>query len=87
MLTYAFKSLEQQQLVWGLVTNGQRYQFVYLDRENPPNYQLMPLVNLSEIQGSILLLQVMKAICELPGKFLRSEAPGFIRGLCHARSP
>ncbi len=67
LLTYAFKSLEQQSSVWGLATNGQRYQFVYLNQGNPPNYQLMPLVNLSEIQGSILLLQVMKAICQLLG--------------------
>ena len=67
LLTYAFKSLEQQVSVWGLVTNGQRYQFVYLEKGNPPNYQLMPLLSLNELQGSILLLQVMKAICQLPG--------------------
>ncbi len=36
LLTYAFKSLEQQSSVWGLVTNGQRYQFVYLNRGIPP---------------------------------------------------
>ncbi|MGB3651141.1 MAG: restriction endonuclease subunit R [Rivularia sp. (in: cyanobacteria)] len=67
LLTYAFKSLEQQSSVWGLVTNGLRYQFVYLNRGNPPNYQLMSLLSLSEIQGSILLLRVMKAICQLLG--------------------
>ena len=67
LLTYAFKSLEQQSSVWGLVTNGQRYQFVYLQKGNPPKYQLMPLLSLNELQGSILLLQVMKAICQLPG--------------------
>lgn len=66
LLTYAFKSLEQQSSVWGLVTNGQRYQFVYLNQGNPPIYQLMPLLNLNELPGSILLLQVMKAICQLP---------------------
>ncbi|MEL7242355.1 MAG: restriction endonuclease subunit R [Cyanobacteria bacterium J06573_2] len=65
LLTYAFKGLEQQLLVWGLVTNGQRYQFVYLNQGNPPNYQLMPLLSLNELQGSVLLLQVMKAICGL----------------------
>lgn len=67
LLTYAFKSLEQQSSVWGLITNGQRYQFVYLQKEEHSTYQLMPLLNLSEIQSSILLLQVMKAICKLPG--------------------
>lgn len=67
LLSYAFKSLEQQSSVWGLVTNGQRYQFVYLNQGNPPIYQLMPLLSLNELPGSILLLQVMKAICQLPG--------------------
>lgn len=66
LLTYACKSLEQQSSVWGLITNALRYQFVYLEREEHSTYQLMPLLNLSEIQGSILLLQVMKAICQLP---------------------
>ena len=67
LLTYAFKSLEQQSSVWGLVTNGLRYQFVYLHQSNPPIYQLMPSLSLNETQSSIVLLQVMKAICELPG--------------------
>ncbi len=30
LLTYAYKSLEQQESVWGLITNGLRYQYVYL---------------------------------------------------------
>jgi hypothetical protein len=30
LLTYTYKSLENQQSVWGLTTNGLRYQFVYL---------------------------------------------------------
>lgn len=30
LLTYAYKSLEYQESVWGLTTNGLRYQFVYL---------------------------------------------------------
>ncbi|WP_414621136.1 restriction endonuclease subunit R [Calothrix sp. CCY 0018] len=67
LLTYAFKSLEEQSSVWGLVTNGLRYQFVYLKQSNPPIYQLMPSLSLNETQSSTVLLQVMKAICELPG--------------------
>ncbi|MEH1966613.1 MULTISPECIES: restriction endonuclease subunit R [unclassified Nostoc] len=66
LLTYAFKSLEQQSSVWGLVTNGQLYQFVYLRREDQPIYQLMPLLNLTESPGAIKLLQVLKSICKLP---------------------
>lgn len=67
LLTYAFKSLEQRQSVWGLVTNGLRYQFVFLNQGNPSIYQLMSSLNLNETQSSIVLLQVMKSICQLPG--------------------
>ncbi|MBN3906796.1 MAG: restriction endonuclease subunit R [Nostoc sp. NMS1] len=66
LLTYAFKSLEQQPSVWGLVTNGLRYQFVNLRRDEQPNYQLMPLLSLNESPDAIELLQVFKAICKLP---------------------
>ncbi|MBN3958512.1 restriction endonuclease subunit R [Nostoc sp. NMS8] len=66
LLTYAFKSLDQQPSVWGLVTNGLRYQFVYLRDEQQPTYQLMPLLSLNESPGAIELLQVFKAICKLP---------------------
>ncbi|QLE40483.1 restriction endonuclease subunit R [Nostoc sp. C052] len=66
LLTYAFKSLDQQPSVWGLVTNGLRYQFVYLRDEQQPTYQLMPLLSLNESAGAIELLQVFKAICKLP---------------------
>ncbi|QDL11592.1 restriction endonuclease subunit R [Brasilonema octagenarum UFV-E1] len=65
LLTYAFKSLEQQTSVWGLVTNGRNYLFVYLRQGNPPVYQLMPEVSLINTDESIQLLQVMKAICQL----------------------
>ncbi|MEH2007899.1 restriction endonuclease subunit R [Nostoc sp.] len=65
LLTYAFKSLEQQSSVWGLVTNGLRYQFVYLRRDEQPSYQLMPLLSLNESPKAIELLQVFKAICKL----------------------
>lgn len=65
LLTYAFKSLEQQTSVWGLATNGRSYQFVQLRRGNPPTYQLMPELNLIDRDRSIQLLQVFKAICRL----------------------
>ncbi|OYD98117.1 restriction endonuclease subunit R [Nostoc sp. 'Peltigera membranacea cyanobiont' 210A] len=66
LLTYAFKSLEQQPSVWGLVANGQLYQFVYLRHDNQSTYELMPLLNLSQSPDAIELLQVFKAICKLP---------------------
>lgn len=65
LLTYAYKSLEKQQSVWGLTTNGLRYQFVYLQQGNPPTYQLLPELNLIDSERTIQLLQVFKAICKL----------------------
>ncbi len=65
LLTYTFKSLQEQPSVWGLATNGLRYQFVYLKREQQPTYQLMPLLSLNESAGAIELLQVLKSICKL----------------------
>lgn len=65
LLTYAFKSLAYQESVWGLVTNGLRYQFVYLRQATPPTYQLMPDLNLLETERAIQLLQVLKAVCNL----------------------
>lgn len=65
LLSYAFKSLAQQSSVWGLVTNGQRYQFVHLKQGTSPTYQLMPLLNLNESEDTIELLQVLKAIRDL----------------------
>ncbi len=65
LLTYAYKSLEHQTSVWGLVTNGLRYQFVYLQSGTPPTYQLLPELNLIEPERTIQLLQVLKAICNL----------------------
>jgi hypothetical protein len=61
MLAYAYKSLEYQDSVWGLATNGLNYQFAYMQSGNPPIYQLMPLLNLFEFESSIRLLQVLKA--------------------------
>ena len=65
LLTYAVKSLAYQESVLGLVTNGLRYQFVYLRQATPPTYQLMPDLNLFETERAIQLLQVLKAICKL----------------------
>ncbi|MEG4572449.1 restriction endonuclease subunit R [Microcoleus sp. N3A4] len=65
LLTYACKSLEYQEFVWGLATSGEFYQFVNIRRGNPPTYQLMPFLTLMEPEPSILLLQVLKAICKL----------------------
>lgn len=65
LLTYAYNSLERQETVWGLATNGNLYQFVYIQQENSPIYQLMPLLNLMEPESSRQLFQVLKAICKL----------------------
>lgn len=65
LLIYAYKSLERQTSVWGLTTNGQNYQFVYIQQGNQPTYQLMPFLNLMESEASIQILQVLKAICRL----------------------
>jgi hypothetical protein len=67
LLAYAYKSLEYQDSVWELATNGLNYQFVYMQSGNHPIYQLMPLLNLFEFESSIRLLQVLKAICKLLG--------------------
>jgi hypothetical protein len=65
LLAYAYKSLERQQSVWGLATNGMTYQFVYLQQGTPATYQLFPDMNLIYAEPSIKLLQVLKAICKL----------------------
>lgn len=65
LLTYAYKSLERQEGVWGLTTNGNLYQFVYIQQGNSLIYQLMPLLNLMEPEPSRQLFQVLKAICKL----------------------
>ena len=65
LLTYAYKILENQTSVWGLATNGSRYQFVYIQPGERPNYQLMPLLNLMDLEPAIQILQTLKAICQL----------------------
>jgi hypothetical protein len=65
LLTYAYKSLQQQPSVWGLTTNGRNYQFVHLTRGNPCTYQILPELSLIDQGRSIELAQVLKAICKL----------------------
>ena len=67
LLTYASKSLDSQQSVWGLSTNGELFQFIHLqkDNQNNPNYQLLPLLSLLEYDSAIKILQALKAICKL----------------------
>jgi hypothetical protein len=70
MLTYAHTSLEQQNRVWGLVTNGATYQFFYIQRDEILTYEMMPTLSLLEHDGrrptvghrATQLLQVLKAI-------------------------
>ncbi|MBD2004034.1 MULTISPECIES: restriction endonuclease subunit R [Cyanophyceae] len=65
LLTYAYKSLEYQESVWGLTTNGMDYRFAYLQQGISPSYQLLLALNLIDSEPSIQLLQVLKAICKL----------------------
>lgn len=64
LLTYAYSSLEHQESVWGLTTNGLGYRFVYL-QQGTPTYQLLPELNLIDTDRALHLLQVLKAICKL----------------------
>jgi len=65
LLTYAYKSLENQTSVWGVTTNGMDYQFVYLQQGDPPIYQLLPKLDITRSESSIELLQIFKSICKL----------------------
>ena len=62
LLTYTHQSLEKQKSVWGLITNGELYRFVYLQAGNPPTYQLLPFLSLTDSESAMELLQVFKAI-------------------------
>jgi hypothetical protein len=72
LLTYAYKSLERQSSVWGLTTNGTRYDFFYIQQGNlpkdPPSYRPMPSINFMEPESGVKLIQVLKAICKLQNK-------------------
>jgi hypothetical protein len=64
MLAYAYSSLEQQNSVWGLVTNGLNYRFFYINKAHSLTYQYMPSLNLIDVESAASLLQVLKAIRE-----------------------
>lgn len=64
-LAYCYKSLEQQSTTWGLATNGLRYHFVYVEREDSPVYQLFPDLSLLYVNQAVQLLQILKAISKL----------------------
>lgn len=75
LLTYTYKSLEQQRSAWGLTTNGVYFEFIYVEnradnhqetnQEIHPTYQPLPSLHLMEPESSEKLLQVLKAICKL----------------------
>ncbi len=68
LLVYALERLKSQPSVWGLLTCGSYSQFVYIEqghREQPITYQLLPPLYLFERDRAVLLLQCLKAICQL----------------------
>ncbi|MGK7929964.1 MAG: restriction endonuclease subunit R [Microcystaceae cyanobacterium] len=64
LLTYAHKSLTEQNSIWGLTTNGVYYEFFYIQKNEHPTYQPLPSLHLLEPNASETLLQVLKAICQ-----------------------
>lgn len=65
LLTYAYTSLANQPSVLGLVTNGLRYEFIYLQQGNLSTYETLPDLMITNTERSIQLLQILKAICKL----------------------
>ncbi|NJM62696.1 MAG: restriction endonuclease subunit R [Oscillatoriales cyanobacterium RU_3_3] len=74
LLAYAYKNLGNQTSIWGLVTNGARYQFAYIQPGNLPTFQLMPLLNLMDCEPAIQILQVLKALCKLQNTALDKQS-------------
>ncbi len=67
LLTYTSRALSHQRSVWGLVTNGISYYFTRLmtnELRSQQTYQLLPELNLLDIDRALILLQVLKAIRE-----------------------
>jgi hypothetical protein len=67
LLTYASRALSQQGSVWGLVTNGISYYFTRLitnEGRSQQTYQLLPELNLLDVDRALVILQVLKAIRE-----------------------
>ncbi|MEN9226593.1 MAG: hypothetical protein Q6L60_13800 [Thermostichus sp. HHBFW_bins_43] len=62
LLTYAYRGIESQDHVWGLATNGEDYQFFFLQRGSPPTYHYLPKLWLLDRKSIHRLLQVLKSI-------------------------
>ena len=62
LLTYASRSLMDQESVWGLATNGFSYYFVRLISGEVRSYQLLPELNLLDGDRALVVLQVLKGI-------------------------
>ena len=62
LLTYASRSLMDQESVWGLATNGFSYYFVRLVGDEVRSYQLLPELNLLDGDRALVVLQVLKGI-------------------------
>ena len=65
LISYAYRSLENQTSVWGLTTNGMDYQFIYIQQGSPPIYQILPKLDITRQESAIELLQILKSICRL----------------------
>jgi hypothetical protein len=62
MLTYVRTSLDHQENVWGLVTNGEIYRFFYIQNGQPILYHHMPSLSIMRSKQLTQILQVLKAI-------------------------
>lgn len=65
LLTYTYPGLDKQDRVFGLTTNGISYRFVVLENGTPTTYQILPELNLIDLDRAEQLLQVLKGICQL----------------------
>lgn len=65
LLVYAYESLTYQSSVWGLMSNGESYQFVLIRKEDVPTYQLFAPLYLFDPNQANQLLQILKVLCKL----------------------
>jgi len=65
LLTYAYSSLEQQESVWGLTTNGISFRFIYMQQGDPTTYRILPEVNLVDRDRALQLLQALNSVRKL----------------------
>jgi hypothetical protein len=63
LLTYTYETLNFQQSVWGLATNGLHFQFLRICAGESPTYQLFPSLSFIEAEPAIQIFKVLKAIC------------------------